>query len=673
VVAISLVVAFHTGVLPGGFVGVDVFFVVSGYLMTRQLLSRAASGRVRFADFYVRRALRLLPAAFVVIAATTLAGSWLLPATGRGGLTDDARASTLFGENWLLAARSTDYLADGLAASPFQHFWSLAVEEQFYVLWPALIGICLLAGHRGTVGRRGARAFRVRRWQDPAFAPRVGIALVLVASFVVCLAWSRTGSPAAYEATPTRVWELAAGGLLAAGPRRLGKHAARLAVWAGLGLVLAAALTLDGSGSYPDARALVPVIGACLVVAGARTGSTGMPARIAMRQPARWVGDASYSLYLWHWPVLVLLARAGGIGSGPGPRALAVAIALVLAAASTRWVERPVLANARLRGHPRRVGVAAGIAVALVLAITAVPGLVTDHELAGQRRAAASLLAADPGSFGAASITTDGWRTFAHGTAIVPVPADARSDVPPRATTCKSSAGSPTTPRCVFGDPTSTTTIALVGDSHMEQYVPAFEVLARREGWRVLTFLHSSCPFTAAQRVSDLTRKNACHRANMATLATIQADTSIDVVVTSGRSAVPWVRDDAVPDPVQGLVSFWRALVSRAPVVAIRDNPLTLAADGTQACVAQHLADPDACDRPLTAALPYDPQPDAAALVPGVRLLDLTDAFCARGTCPPVVGNVLVNRDEEHLTATYARTLAARIASVVEAALRPTS
>ncbi|GAA4849175.1 acyltransferase family protein [Luteimicrobium xylanilyticum] len=650
--AIVLVVAYHAGVLRGGFVGVDVFFVVSGYLMTAQLVARAGDGRVGLAAFYARRAARLLPAALAVVVATALVGSFLLPVTQRAGLTDDARASTLFAENWLLAARQTDYLADGLAASPFQHFWSLAVEEQFYLIWPVVIAVCLAAGRR-----RGTRSVRV------------GVLVVLVVSFAVCLVWGRTGSPAIYEATPTRAWELAAGGLVAVLPCQTNcstwERLRRGLVWSGLSVVALVAVMFDGSGGYPDARALLLIAGACAVTLAARPNSTTAPARLAVRQPVRWLGDASYSLYLWHWPTLVLLAGAGGAGSGVGRRALAVALAVGIAAVSRRWIEIPALAYGRAR-RPASVGVVTCAALIMTLAVAGLPREVSDHDLASQREASVALLAAAPARLGAASITDSGWRTYSEGSAIAPVPADARSDVPARAATCKAPASSSKTPRCVFGDPDATTTVALVGDSHMEQYVPAFEVLARQHRWRVTTYLHSSCPFSLAERTSDRDRGGPCLRANAATLAEVGSDPSIDVVVTSGRSAVPWVEDGSAPDPVRGLVDVWRELAKKAPVVAIRDNPLSMPGDATQACVADHLRDPDHCDRTLAAALPYDPQTAAAALVPGLHLLDLTDAFCANGTCPAVVGNVLVNRDEQHLTATYARTLAPRIGPTIE-------
>lgn len=328
-IAVLAVVAYHAGLpVPAGFVGVDVFFVISGYLITRLLADEVrGTGRVDFLHFYARRARRILPAAVLVVV-VTLALSMLLP-SGRGEVAESAAAAGVFGANFYFQAATGGYWSASAETMPLLHLWSLSVEEQFYLLWPLL----LLA---------------VRR------APLHWLVVVAVASFVLAEALMVTHPQAAFYQMPARAWELAAGGIVAVRSFRVPRLAAPV------GLVLTLAACFLPLPHFPGVGALPAVAGAALLIAAIHSGQS---VRVLELRPVVYVGLVSYSLYLWHWPLLVL-DRALRVGDAP----LAVRLALcggafVLAAMSYRYVETPFR---NLHTHPRKVVVAGLVCVALV-------------------------------------------------------------------------------------------------------------------------------------------------------------------------------------------------------------------------------------------------------------------------------------------------------------------
>ena len=681
--AVTLVVVYHlnSGWLPGGYIGVDVFFVISGFLITGIMLAEIErTGRLRLRDFYARRARRILPASAVTLVVVTALGSAILPTTRWEAMGEQARASGLFVQNWLLASQSVDYLAEGAAASPFQHFWSLSIEEQFYFVWPGVLGLLALLTFRLSAQRATrteptttATSGSLRTFRRRAL---LVLGMVTASSLALSVWMTAQGDPAAYFVSHTRAWELGAGGLLAfAGStaRRDERWRAALA-WAGLAAIVWAAFVFSAQTPFPGSAALVPVLGTVAVIHAGRTQASWSPSHLMGRRAVQWVGDASYSLYLWHWPVIAILPVALGTLSATGDSLALAGLALVtsvlLAALSRRLVEEPFMHSARLRSSAAR-SLGVGL-LGIVLAVSA--GTVAGTALASvqrvQDRDATALLADPPPELGAASIRPEGYDPFtAASRAIVPAPADAREELPEGADgRCKSQAADPTTPVCSFGPEDATTTIALVGDSHMEQYSPAFEVLAEQSDWRVVTYFHSSCPFSTAQRDIDAERGGPCLEANEATLTALLGTAGLDAVVTSNRTAPPFMADGVRPDPQDGFRQVWGQLAEAGiPVAVIADNPLMLGDDATTDCVAEHPDHPQSCDRPRSDAMPSDHQLAPAADTPGVTLVDLTDRYCTDSVCPPVAGSVLVYRDEQHVTPSYMRTLAPYLGE----ALRP--
>ncbi|MGO1167995.1 MAG: acyltransferase family protein, partial [Janibacter sp.] len=297
-VAVGTVLIYHVGIpfMPGGFVGVDIFFVISGFLITSLLLREATrSGRISIADFYARRARRLLPAASVVLIFTAILGWFILPGQDRGNLGTDVMAATFYVINWALAYRSVDYLAEDAAPSLLQHYWSLSVEEQFYVVWPLIIIVGLFI------------AKRTRLRPKPLLFGLLG--LIAAASLAYSVVHTASDPATAYFYSTTRIWELAIGALLAFLVVRLAslpRGIAELLAGVGLLLVLWSAFFLDGKTPWPGAWALAPTVGAALIIAAGCASQSTITARLLSLKPMVWIGGLSYAIYLWHWPLITM-------------------------------------------------------------------------------------------------------------------------------------------------------------------------------------------------------------------------------------------------------------------------------------------------------------------------------------------------------------------------------
>ncbi len=355
-IAVLLVVFFHASIagFTGGFVGVDVFFVISGFLITGLMLREIGeTGTLSLPSFYARRARRILPAAAVVLLVTVVVSVALLPPLLVPGAATDAAAAALFVSNMGFAAQATDYFAASQTPSPILHFWSLGVEEQFYLLWPLLVFV---------VARGALKPGR-----------RVGaiVAAIVVASLLLSLWLTSANQPWAFFSLPTRAWELGLGALLAVAGTRLARipdPVAAVAGWAGIALIALAAVTIGDATPFPGTAVLLPTVGAALViVAGSRMTRFG-PGRALGTSVPRFFGRISYSLYLWHWPVLVIPVIALGVELPLWERLVLIGISIALAAATQRWVEEPIRRGRMVGTLPRRnLAMAGGLTVAVVL------------------------------------------------------------------------------------------------------------------------------------------------------------------------------------------------------------------------------------------------------------------------------------------------------------------
>lgn len=659
-VAVVAVLIYHVTpwLLPGGYVGVDIFFVVSGFVITTLMVTELRdTGQLRFASFYARRVRRILPAATVTIGTVVILGLFLTPLNEWLGIAQDGLFSAIFGQNWHLAHTSVDYLAGDGAPSPMQHFWSLSIEEQFYFLWPAALVAAFIAGRRKSV------TFAAWAILIPTIAISLGLSIVA----------GNTGDASAYFTTHTRAWQLAAGALLAVGWNRVNAFTANTGgglepgqapltwrtgtlFYGGLALIGYAALTFSETTVFPGSAALLPTLGTAAVIA------SGIPAgRWATAGVTQWLGRISYSLYLVHWPVVIFLPE-----SLPTPAwiGLALTLSLLLAHLSHRYVEvrLPQWLSKRTGARGARTLAAGGVLVLLGVAISGggyAGSLWKVSELDAQ---AEELQAQNPPGFGSGSVFKDHYVDLlpdTRGTA--PSRASVREDLPASNTEgCVGENDDSSTPDCSFGPTDGEETWVLVGDSHMDQYLPAFADIAEENNITLITFLHANCPYNAEQTTQDLDLAGSpCQQANEQTTEEIN-DLDPDLVITTNWSDREWDGD-----PTEGFVKQWEEL--EAPIIVLGDNPAMLGGDQTTACVVDNYPDTEACSIPVQDALPVDYQRIAAERTKAdIELIDLTDLFCTDSECPPVIGNVMVYRDAHHLTATYTETLAPELYERVE-------
>lgn len=675
-IAVLLVVVYHVVPhrLTGGYIGVDVFFVISGYLITSHLVREAAqTGRVRLGAFWAARARRILPASLVAIAATIAVTAWWAPITLFEDLRRHALGSILYVENWVLAADAVDYSAADNEASPFQHFWSLSVEEQFYLFWPLIVvlGIWLTAR---SARSRSARRTRLRQILFALFG------VVVVASLVHSIIVVAQGQANAYFLTTTRVWELGAGGLLAVvAIGRMTRLWRMLLAYSGLAAIAASALILTNESPFPGLAALPVILGTmALILAGTPARGEAQvdlgrfdPWTVASRwKVAQWIGDRSYSLYLWHFPVIIVWGLVLDRKAGYVDLVGMVVLSVVLAEMSYRFVEQPVRRARLLSGSTNRS--LWGALVAMAIAV----GLTFAYPVVGARGEAhwdklAAVAQAQP-TLGAEVADDDGIIAFSSSrVAMTPSPLDADEDLNRAfsAAECVGDTMSPTTPVCTRGDGQAEVSVALVGDSHARMYSTAFAEIAETEGWYLRTYLHNACPFNPVPREREVEGTVVCTEPNADVMAELLADPP-DVVVTTWFITTPFTDDGSRErNGAVGFAEYWNELEDAgSQVVVLRDVPL-LNEDAPD-CVAANYDEPDLCSTPRDEALRGESMlEELAELAPRVTVADFTDLFCTADVCKPVIGNVLAYKDRHHITDTYAVSMVPELTAQVKRAL----
>lgn len=668
-IAVLLVLGYHAGLsfLPGGYVGVDVFFVISGFLITGLIIREIErTGRLDLARFYARRARRLLPAATIVLIATAALAFLALPITRWRDIAGDIIGSTVYLVNWRLAERSVDYLAAESAASPVQHFWSLAVEEQFYILWPVTILVVV--------------AIARRRW---SLTTRLttGLLALGVPSLVWSIYLTETDPGPAYFVSTTRVWELVIGALLAVHAHRaknISDRSRGVLGWAGLALIGYAAVTFDATTPFPGASALVPTIGtAAVLLAG--TGSSERilrPLRLHVMQD---VGALSYSLYLWHWPLLVAAQAIWGREDGSlwTPTGLMVVAASAVPAWFTyRAIEGP-LHHARPLATPRRALVLAVLCAALSVGAAAALFVAADRAEERAERRAESIETLGAGLFSdeGRPATPPELPTSVDG--VVPALTEAPEDVADVYDDgCHQDQVSAEVLSCTYGDEDSDTVIALVGDSHAAHWQPALRQAAEDHSWRLDTFTKSSClygdvpvwlgsvdgPYTSCYTwQSDLTDRLI----ELGPDVVIVGQTAYAVAENGSQLSVA-ESFDAVAD---AMARNWTRLEDAGiEVIAIVDTPWW--PFDVPECIAQNENDLENCvitrDEGMEKSEGSRLIPEAVSRAPGVTAVELTNYFCPGENCYPVIGNVITFSDRHHVSATYSRTLAPVLAHAIE-------
>lgn len=669
--AVTTVLAYHLAPsrFPGGYVGVDVFFVISGFLITGHLLRELdRTGRVRLAAFWARRAKRLLPAALLVLAATTLAVLAVVPRVLWRQHLGEVLAATAYVENWRLAADAVDYLAAANQPSPVQHFWSLSVEEQFYLALPLLVLLSVLVARRARL------------------APRTVLLAVLVivvgASLAASALVTANNPGLAYFSSATRAWQFAAGGLLAFAPRstRAPLAVRTAAALLGLGALAVTFARFDDHTPFPGTAALVPVLATLAVIWAGTLPWRWTPSGLGAMWPVATVGRTSYAIYLWHFPLIVLVPLATGIRLRLIDMALVTAATLTLAYATTRWVEDPVRFSPHLLGPGRRpctVGVWSLAGMVGVAALAVVPLLRASAALSDAWAVRETAWAQDVACLGAAAL--DGRPehcdpTVARGLVPHPVlaPQD-RSEVPG----CWSGNGESALHMCSLGTqaPGGLRVLA-VGDSHSHMLVPAYQEVATELGWRIDVAGHANCYLTRASTPDEARSfEEACTRWRAAVEEHLASSEPYDAVLVVASRTAELARADGELDrpaaTIAGLRAAWTAIEARgAAVVVLADVPHPRR--DVVECVVRHgERASERCGTALgPASTPADPLV-SAAVEHGAPLVDLTDLMCDEQQCHAVVAGAVVWQDRGHLTATFARSLGPALAQRLTAILGP--
>ena len=652
-VAVLLVVCVHAfGVPIGGWVGVDVFFALSGYLLARSMVSeRVRTGRFALGGFLRRRFWRLFPAAVLTLAVVAIGAVVALRQPLAASVLRDSGAAALGIVNWVFLGRDADYWASASSTSPLQHFWSLSVELQFYVVFPLLVAVL----------------WRSLRRPDAVSVRRIAVAasvLVLVASVAWAASAGTTAPAASYFDTGSRLWELAAGAALGALSVPVGARTQRVparirvgGVLSGLGIIGVAALTAPGADAVPVPDAVLAVVGTIVVLVSGQ----GLPALPVLRwRPVQWVGEASYSIYLWHFPAIVAAAYVF-----PEQRAVAgsaaVLVGLVLGGLSRRWVELPAMRVGRRPGATVRV--VASVASFAVVAfgtgtLTAAPTPQTER--VGDGVASAVAEPWTPRSLGAA--LGNGLRSERWPVGLTPALDELVPGPPQGYEACdRTVIGDPGSCRFAADDPVRQVTV--VGSSVGVALMPA-AVGAFGHDSIVRGLTASGCPMLdiAVRGKSDDDRRR-CNEQRAAAIDEINETTPDIVVVTHGYDGVAQlVGRPSLPEAARE----WEAAAGRfvdavagsgARVVFVAAVPQ--GGDPSQ-CAALRLNGPDACTTELSDAYQLGAAAErrVAESRAGVDFVDSSGWYCVDGRCPVLADDVLIRKDGQHITREFSERLA---------------
>ena len=678
-----LVALDHAAVGPfhGGFIGVDVFFVISGYLITSLLLREAdLTGHISLSSFYARRARRILPAALLVTLATILLSVLYLDGARALSVGEQAIWVTFFAANIKFAAEETDYFAEGAPASPLQHYWSLAVEEQYYLFWPLILigALALLAG-----------------WlKGPRRAAIAVLLVIIAASFAWSVHLTAQDPTAAYFSTPARAYELAIGALAAAVTPYLSRwwrvytpFVLALASWVGVGMVGYSALAYTPQTPFPGSAAAVPVVGTALLLLGGREGVAAWgPQRALSVLPMRMVGDWSYSFYLWHWPVIIVARyQFGGIS---GWRGLAVlGIALALSAATYYWVETPFRTRKFWSKRRARALLLYPATVAIVLPSVAV----ADHVVrSGSNDGGAAITVTNYGQDDPDEprrFSDDPYVALVQASVLAaenemempgglrPSPLDLNDSVASVDDCPYFDIKTKDLELCPRGDTDGDKQLVLIGDSHARQWIPALEQIAEEHGYVAYFLVREGCPAAdvVAWKKTGGGSVGCTEFQDWAVEMVQDLEPELTVLATDANergfadAEGNQVGDDAGIEAMleSGLVdTIEQVSPSSGKTVVIGDPPI-------------HTVSPVECitkDDPTLLGCLAPPEErsirmmratERAAKTAGADFIYTADWFCARDLCPTVIGQLITHRDEEHITVDYAEYLAPELARLM--------
>ena len=676
-IAVAMVALGHAGVpqMGGGFVGVDVFFVISGFVITTSLLGHGE--RPSLAEFYAARARRILPMATMVLAVTVVASWRLLNVVQSPRVITDAVWGGLFAANVHFGATGTDYFAADQPPSPLQHYWSLAVEEQFYLVWPMLILAVFTASR--------SRRLRHLRLAAPG-AMLVGLLVVISTASLLWSAHETASSPtAAYFSTSARAWELAVGALLAVIAGTVARLPAALRVplgWLGLAGIATAVVVFSVRTPFPGLAVALPVLStAAVLMAGSGRSRLGPTALLGLR-PLQALGDRSFSFYLWHWPLLVIAAAYAEQDLALAINLVLLVLAFLLSVLSFRVVETPFRRSTAFRSNRQNSLLLWPAALVVVLLVCTFVGT--------QLRSGADLRAASAESEARVSLTPGALPAVPTSSPEAEVraavaAADAHKPVPTALSPsvdrvpkdfdysmCYAWKGETSGRVCRYGDTSATRSLAIIGDSHAMMWFPTLNLIGKKYGWVIYPFFKPTCvsadvtmfltgqgPYTECDRWRRWALKTAASMRFDRVIISDQmaahlADSSGHEISDFGTSVQRWL--DGVKATAGGLRT------SHTKVTVLGDAPglEQPAAD----CLLRRSATMTTCTFKINPTWSRRNQATAeGAKEAGAAFVDITGWFCSSGRCPTVIGNRIAYQDSSHVSRTYALRLAEPLAA----------
>jgi len=648
-VAILLVVLYHAGVpgISGGFVGVDVFFVISGYVITGLLLrERQATHRTSLVGFYARRCRRILPAATLVILSAVLFSYLLVGVVTGDNTAGDGRWAAVFLANFHFESVGTDYLLAMRAPSPLQNYWSLSVEEQFYIVYPTFF--FLMARARSRV------PLRIR--MTTVLVP------VMIVSYGLSIVQTSQSPSAAFFSPYTRAWELALGALVAVNVpalKRLPQQFASALTWLGMALILYSTWTFNTHVAYPGSLVALPVVGAGLVIAGGVAATRSGAELFLGIRPAQWLGRLSYSLYLWHWPILIIAAQRAGVTQLPLWESLGwVLVAMGISMVTYRFVENPIRHSKLRPGQSMMLGLSLIAATVMLLTLVIVtqnsdaptvrivpaPNVRVEHNLVS----AATKITKVPHSLRPALSS----RTLDWGGKSEP-------------SSCYASAHESTEEICELGDPNSKHLMVVYGDSHALMWLPAFKWVAATAHWRLVVLGKPYCPAVPITIANPPSLGSANSSDTVCdhwhTWATrwinrnqpqvlIVTQQSIYKVPDAHSSSPKWVY---IPEWQRGLDLLFASFTDKRTRYVILGNIPVFPQPGSE-CLASHESNVQACSSPVGSSIQWsNAVEETTARNLGIQFIDVIPWLCSTA-CTAVIGNYNIYQDGNHINATWA-------------------
>ena len=681
-----LLVAFghgHLLHLTGGYIGVDVFFVISGYLITQWLLrERSRCGAVAFRRFYAARARRILPAAALTLVATDIACVVVFnPIRALSALHDSIWAA-FFAANIHFAQIGTNYFANTAPPSPFQHFWSLAVEEQFYLIWPAVLmvvvyGLRRVSSKPGLARRLSFRLPKGGRTQRLA----VTLAALVLASFVWSVIDTSHNPVAAYFSTFTREWELGVGALLVVSEQQIERLPMVLrssATWVGLIAILTAAFLFNANTAIPGFAAAVPVLGAAFIIAGGVGGGPLSAGIILGRQPFVFVGDVSYTFYLWHWPALIVAQEYVGHPLPAMSNLLLLILAFAVSVVTFLFYENPIRRGAKL--HRWRWAFLWLWAASLmsVLVVASVAGSALTSELVAQELPTITpgrSLTSTPAIVSAAGSSPETQATTAStSTTIVPAdpyvaavaastaPSTLASSVPgglsppyqdlandiPNLGGCGANVGT-SSPICHFGDTTSRTLVAF-GNSHVTQWLSPLKSYATSRHWDLVPLVKPACyPSDATSNATDCSQWYSWVLGQVARLK---------------PAAILLIQEFGPGMQAGGVEEEIAALKGLSPKIVVFEDTPTLYSDPTDCLLSANVQLGSCLGKDSSALTNSKLQADSTSL--GFDFLPTLQWFCYTSICPVVIAHTIAYMTLGHISNTYASELTTPLAQELD-------